>query len=216
MFFIRYRQTQKCMSERPRRNFRSKVDTLDAEVIRRSVHSFYRRKEFPTVNKVRQYISDTIKISHGTVWNEMKKLGFVYGKTDSDKTVKNVNVCAERAFFLHKIKHYCEMGLDVVYTDATWVSAHHCQSRQWKDKSSGQAERIPPSSRGKRLILLHAGSARHGFIPNCDHVFEGKKNGDYHEDMDGKTFIVWFQNQLVPTLEELSVIVLDNASYHNL
>ena len=43
-----------------------------------------------------------------------------------------------------------------------------------------------------------------------------KTNGDYHEDMDGKTFIAWFQNQLLPTLEELSVIVLDNASYHNL
>ena len=216
--FIRYRQTQKCMSERPRRNSRSKVDTFDAEVIRRSVHSFYRRKEFPTVNKVQQYISDTIKISHGTVWNEMKKLGFVYGKTDSDKKVicENVNVCAERAIFLRKIKHYREMGLDVVYTDETWVNAHHCRSRQWKDKSSGQAARIPPSSRGQRLIILHAGSARHGFIHNCDHVFESTKTGDYHENMDGKTFMAWFQTQLLPTLEEPCVIVQDNASYHNL
>ena len=99
MYFIRYRQTQKCMFARPRRKSRSKVNTFDAGVIRRSVHSFYRRKELPTVDKVRQYISDTIKISHGTVWKEIKKLGFVYGKIDSDIKVlcESVNVCAETA-----------------------------------------------------------------------------------------------------------------------
>ena len=89
----------------------------------------------------------------------MKKLGSVYGKTDSDKRVifESVNVCAERAIFLRKIKRYRQMGLDVVYTNETWVSAHHSRSRQWKDKRSRQAARIPPSSRRKRLIILHAG-----------------------------------------------------------
>ena len=67
------------MSTGPRRKSHSKLDTFDAEVIRRSGHSFYRRKVFPTVDKVWQHISDTIKISHGTVLKGMKKQDFVYG-----------------------------------------------------------------------------------------------------------------------------------------
>jgi hypothetical protein len=36
------------------------------------------------------------------------------------------------------------------------------------------------------------------------------KDWDYHQEMN------WFENQLMPALKSLSVIVLDNASYHNI
>lgn len=41
-----------------------------------------------------------------------------------------------------------------------------------------------------------------------------KKTGDYHEEMDGKSFENWF-TKVLPMLEENCVIVLDNASYHS-
>jgi hypothetical protein len=34
--------------------------------------------------------------------------------------------------------------------------------------------------------------------------------------MNGPTFLNWFENQLMPALKSPSVIVLDNASYHNI
>jgi hypothetical protein len=48
-------------------------------------------------------------------------------------------------------------------------------------------------------------------------VFLAKaKDEDYHQKMNGPTFLDWFENQLVPALKSPSVIVLDNASYHNI
>jgi transposase len=54
-------------------------------------------------------------------------------------------------------------------------------------------------------------------IDRCDLVFLAKaKEGDYHQEMNGPTFLNWFENQLMPALKSPSVIVLDNASYHNI
>jgi hypothetical protein len=48
-------------------------------------------------------------------------------------------------------------------------------------------------------------------IDRCDLVFLAKaKDGVYHQEMN------WFENQLMPALKSPSVIVLDNASYHNI
>jgi hypothetical protein len=74
-----------------------------------------------------------------------------------------------------------------------------------------------PSGKDKRLIVLHAGNREEGLIDRCDLVFLAKaKDGDYHQEMNGPTFLNWFENQLMPALKSRSVIVLDNASYHNI
>jgi transposase len=33
--------------------------------------------------------------------------------------------------------------------------------------------------------------------------------------MNSFVFLEWFENQLMPALKNLSLVVLDNASYHN-
>jgi hypothetical protein len=43
----------------------------------------------------------------------------------------------------------------------------------------------------------------------------GTKSGDYHDSMKGENFEHWMSTQLLPNLEEPSVIVMDNASYHS-
>lgn len=63
------------------------------------------------------------------------------------------------------------------------------------------------------MIICHIGSET-GFVPDALWTFESKKTGDYHEDMNGKSFENWFR-KIVPTLGENCVIVLDNASYHS-
>lgn len=40
------------------------------------------------------------------------------------------------------------------------------------------------------------------------------KNEDYHTEMNAEGFTEWFQ-ALVQSLEEPSVIIMDNASYHS-
>ena len=41
------------------------------------------------------------------------------------------------------------------------------------------------------------------------------KDGDYHQDMNSFVFLEWFENQLMPALKNPNLVVLDNASYHN-
>lgn len=66
--------------------------------------------------------------------------------------------------------------------------------------------------KGKRLIVCHIGSDD-GFVPEALWAFESKKTGDYHEEMDGKSFEKWFEN-ILPKLDNNCVVVLDNAPYH--
>lgn len=37
---------------------------------------------------------------------------------------------------------------------------------------------------------------------------------DYHTEMNGDTFENWLENKLLPALDEPSIVLLDNASYH--
>lgn len=43
----------------------------------------------------------------------------------------------------------------------------------------------------------------------------GKTSGDYHDDMNFKNFKKWVEEQLITNLPQQSVVVLDNAPYHN-
>ena len=63
---------------------------------------------------------------------------------------------------------------------------------------------------------MHEGARSEGLIDGCDLVFLAKsKDGDYHQEMNSFVFLEWFENQLMPALKNPSLVVLDNASYHN-
>ena len=79
-----------------------------------------------------------------------------------------------------------------------------------------------PSGKGQRLIILHAGGVDgwvegvDGWVEGADLVFSSKTNStDYHDEMNSKHYMEWMTQQLLPRLEEPTVIILDNASYHN-
>ena len=68
-----------------------------------------------------------------------------------------------------------------------------------------------PFSRGERLIVLHAGS-KAGFLKGTELVWKAKSStGDYHDGMNGDNFF-----KLIPHLPPKSVLIIDNAPYHNL
>jgi hypothetical protein len=63
------------------------------------------------------------------------------------------------------------------------------------------------------LIVVHIGSEE-GFVEGGQYIFQSKSTKDYHEELDGQRFAAWLENVL-PLLEENSVIVIDNAPYHS-
>lgn len=84
----------------------------------------------------------------------------------------------------------------------------------WVDKDGKGGWKVP-SGKGQRLIILHAGGVE-GWVEGADLVFRSKTNSqDYHDEMNSEHFLEWMNKQLLPALEEPSVIILDNATYHN-
>nr|CAD7256522.1 unnamed protein product [Timema shepardi] len=97
-------------------------------------------------------------------------------------------------------------------TDETWCNSGHTTSKSWMDTtiaSSSQARREGlttgnklPSGKGGRVILVHAGN-ENGFIPGAELIFHGKKDDDYHDEMDGKMMLVYKnKNRLVSPRSE--------------
>jgi hypothetical protein len=80
------------------------------------------------------------------------------------------------------------------------------------DDSSNCVLNIPPS-RGKRIIVLHAGNENGWILGTL--LFSAKNftnySADYHQDKDGILFETWFQHQLLPNVPRNSVSVMDNA-----
>lgn len=104
-------------------------------------------------------------------------------------------------------------GRPIVFMDETYLHSTHTQPQEWTDGSSAGIR--VPVAKGKRLIIVHAGG-KMGFIPGGLLMFRSEtKSGDYHDDMNFVNFQKWLENQLIPNLPPASVLVLDNASYHN-
>ena len=83
----------------------------------------------------------------------------------------------------------------------------------WLPNDGSDAPKIP-SGKGKRLIVLHAGTRSEDWL--IDLVFLAKsKDGDHHQEMNSVVVLEWFENQLMAALKNPSLVVLDNASYHN-
>ena len=73
-----------------------------------------------------------------------------------------------------------------------------------------------PTGKGERLIILNAITSS-GWVPNAKLVFQAKrKTGDYHGQMNAEMFSKWFTEKLIPNIPENSLIIMDNASYHNI
>ncbi|XP_063235004.1 uncharacterized protein LOC134537941 isoform X2 [Bacillus rossius redtenbacheri] len=129
----------------------------------------------------------------------LKKMGFSWTTVDGRKAlIENENIVLKRIDFLRKYKEEKERGT---------------VSKSWQDKSLQSAKRRTVGD-GKRFIVVNAGG-RTGFVPGAGLLFvSGQKTADYHGEMNGETFLMWFEDMLVH-LEEPSVIIMDNASYHS-
>ena len=58
--------------------------------------------------------------------------------------------------------------------DETWVNQNHCTDYMWLPNDGSDDPKIPSGKgkgKGKRLIVLHAGTRSEGLIDGCDLVF---------------------------------------------
>ncbi|XP_046677305.1 uncharacterized protein LOC124365374 [Homalodisca vitripennis] len=192
----------------------TKLDAFKKDAIRRHVYGFFVRREYPTVRKLQVSLAeaDLFRGSKSSVAIILKRLGFKHKKFGSRKILmERGDIIAWRCRFLREIK---DLNFEeIVWLDETWVNSGHCKKIGWTDDSVEGTFPVPVG-KGRRIIVLHAGSST-GFIPNCALLFTSKKTKEYHEEMNHKVFFKWFQDAVLPNLTRPSLIVMDNAKYHS-
>lgn len=145
----------------------------------------------------------------------VRNLGFKFTKTRDDRAIlkEQPKTVASRAHYLRLLAQYRSENKYISYVDETYLHATHCGTKQWSDKSKKGF--FKKTSKGRRIIIVHGGGS-YGFVDNGLLMFtSGSKSGDYHDDMNFENFSKWLKEKYLPNLPPNSVIVLDNASYHN-
>lgn len=175
--------------KRKRKNQKfTRIDKTSKDIIRRTVYNCYSENEVPTLemisNKLRDYPDYNYK-SLETLRGILLECGFKYKKINNRFIVmESRRIVDIRQEYLRKIKEYRESNRTIIYLDETWFDTHDTVSYGWVDTTQNCSLNAP-CSRGKRVIILHAGS-KNGFVPNA--LLLSAKNikkcsADYHEDM---------------------------------
>ena len=171
------------------------------------------------------------------------RLGYRYAKPTS----RCVVITEKRRRRLRK--HYLQRDLAlklqargeaiIVYMDESYVHQNHFPKNCWFHPDRPKVTR--PAGKGKRLIIIYAitvdgllrycpagednppapGEFDSGIYPTSEMVYRAKSaRGDYHDQMDCDTFMLWMQRRLVPAFEskypgKTMILCLDNAPYHH-
>lgn len=194
------------------------IDDFDKAVIRRTIHNFHvTDKQVPTMKILHEKLKTEINYPGGvtTLRKEVALLGFKWKRTEDNRRIlmEKHQIRYLRILFLIKIAEYRAQGRPIVYTDETYIDTCHTSSKSYSDGSTSGLKK--PISKGNRLIIVHAGG-KDGFISNALLMFKAnQKTGDYHHNMNTENYTKWLQTQLIPNLEPNSVVVVDNAAYHN-
>lgn len=200
--------------KREKKCTQTEADSFDVDAIRNHIYRIYAENEIPTLKKLNNTLKET-GLFHGSetsLWRLLRKIGFRYKKCDKRKIVmERSDIVLARCSFLRATKNIEDWD-NVVFIDETWLNANHTVGKIWTDDTAHCSTK-PPSGKGQRLIICHAGSSK-GFVSNCLLAFKSTKTGDYHEEMDFKKFKEWFVI-LLQNLQEPSTIIMDNAPYHS-
>lgn len=192
------------------------IDSIDKGVIRRCILNYYSTgKELPNLNKLLLKLKSEISFKGcvSSLNRVIKDLGFRWKKTVNKKKIliEKSAIRLKRIVYLQEMKKYRDEGRNIVYAHETCINSNPKES-----KADNANEELPvPASKGQRFIIAHAGSEE-GFLPNSLLMFKStSKLGDYHDDINFTDYERWLKTKLIPNLKPYSVVVIDNAAYHN-
>lgn len=204
--------------KRPKLNTKINLDDFDKCLVRRTIYNFHKTNhERPTILKLKRKLEEdaNIKLSLSSLRRVVRKLGFRWKKTEDCRKIliERHDIRLLRTKYLVDVNRFRSEGRPIVYSDETYVHSTHTKPFSWTDGSSKGLK--TPISKGQRLIVVHAGW-KEGFISNALLTYKSNQStGDYHHDMNFDNYYKWLKEKLIPNLPPRSVLVIDNASYHN-
>ena len=191
-------------------------------VVRQYIRAQNLKGQHVSVELVREHlakIKSEYEFPTTTLWRALSRWGFTYGtgKRRSALKERDYVILARRRYLRQKRLNRKPDGTFIrpeVYLDETFINKNHSNQFTWYFDEDGP-EVNKPSGKGERLIVVNA-ITLDGWVSNAKLVFEAnKKTGDYHGQMNWGNFSRWFIEQLLPGIPENSIIIMDNARYHN-
>ena len=200
------------------------IDASSQEKVRLYVRKANQNGNHITLNTLRDFLSENgVKESYHivTLARTLDRWGFEFGKGTRSQHLKEKDyvVAARQRYLRRKRKNRkSDKGIGTirpeVYLDESYVNKNHSNDFIWYSGEDGPWVQ-KPTGKGERLIIVNAISET-GWVPKAKLVFKStQKTGDYHGQMNWDLFSTWFKEKLLPNIPPGSLIVMDNASYHN-
>lgn len=214
---ITFSTQEKIHKGRPPRALSDSMQT----VVREYVRSANKEGTHITLEMLCKHLEDIEpkkEFSIRTLGRALDRWGFTFGKGTRTQRLKEKDyVVAARQRYLRR-KRSNRKGSDVirpeVYLDETYVNKNHSNDFVWYFDDDGPWIQ-KPTGKGDRLIIINA-ITKGGWVPGAKLIFKSsRKTGDYHGQMNQELFTKWFREKLLPNIPPKSLIIMDNAAYHN-
>ena len=197
------------------------VDASHESVVRSYVRAANKQGSYITLETIRDFLAEgapDTEFHIATLARALDRWGFTFGKGTRSQHLKEKDhvVAARQRYLRRKMANRADGRLrrPEVYLDESYVNKNHSNDLIWYFDEDGPWVQ-KPTGKGERLIIVNAITAE-GWVPNAKLVFKAtKKTGDYHGQMNWGIFRKWFTEMLMPNIPKGSLIIMDNASYHN-
>ncbi len=198
-----------------------RINETTQTVVRDYVRQSNAQGRYLTLEMLHDYLETELgdqAYSIRTLGRALDRWGFTFDKGVRSAHLKEKDyvVVARRRYLRAKLanRKRDKTHRPEVYLDEAYVNKNHSNNYIWYFGEEGP--RIQkPTGKGEWLIIINA-ITEAGWVPGAKLVFKGtEKTGDYHDQMNYELFAKWFEERLLANLLEPSLIILDNASYHN-
>ena len=201
------------------------VNASHQEAVRTYIRNANSRGEYITLADIKSFLKEEYadeSFHKATLARTLGRWGFEFGKGTRTQHLKEKNhVVAARQRYLREKRNNRHKRDDAstlqpeVYLDESYVNKNHSNDFIWYYGEDGPWVQ-KPTGNGERFIILNAITSL-GWVHDAKLIFKStKKTGDYHGQMNWDLFKKWFKEMLLPNIQKNSLIIMDNAWYHNI
>jgi transposase len=214
---INFEETGQAFRGRPERALSDSIQTVARDYIRKA----NKEGAYITLEMLCQHLAEVApekEFSVRTLGRALDRWGFTFGKGVRTQRFKEKDhvVAARQRYLRRKIANRKAEGTvrPEVYLDESYVNKNHSNDFVWYYDDDGPWIQ-KPTGKGERLIIMNA-ITKDGWVSGAKVTFKSsRKTGDYHGQMNQGMFTKWFKEKLLPNIPDNSLIIMDNASYHN-